>query len=267
VGERRVRVVAVARRELLDPSVREPREIGRRPLEGGEGKTPRLVLEGDGDVRPPGECLQQAPLRSAQILEAVGVDRTPIPGTELAGEACGRIAAPEVTIPEPKAVELAAISPVQLGQVAVELSRLEQPRLELGDRASEGVREPREPSRDLKVAEPSACDHPPQKESPLCLADERTGPAVPGRDLFEGVVERPDETADERAGAAQEIALDPFDVRPGRHDQHRLPTEIRQVAIEEQRHLAGIRRPGEQRQGHQPILVPGSDSFAKPNSC
>ena len=36
--------------------------------------------------------------------------------------------------------------------------------------------------------------------------------------------------------------LDAFDVRPGRHDQHRLPREIREVAIEEKGHLAGIDR-------------------------
>ena len=78
-----MRVVGIARRQLLDPPACEPRQVGGRTLERREREPAGLVLQRHGDVRPPRERLEQAPLRPAQVLEAVGVDRTAVPGGEL----------------------------------------------------------------------------------------------------------------------------------------------------------------------------------------
>jgi hypothetical protein len=233
VGERRVGVVGVAGRQLLDLPVGKPGEVGRRALERREGEPARLVLERDGDVDPSGERLQQPPLRAAQILEAVRVYRPSVPCVELAREPIGGVGASEVAVPEREPVELLAIAAVQLGQVAVEVVRCQQPRLELSDRTRERVGEAREAGGRLEILEPGTRHHSAQEQHPLRLADERTRRAVHGRDQVEDVVERPDQSAEQRAPPGQQVPLDSLDVRPRRHDQHRLAAEIRQVAVEE----------------------------------
>ncbi len=61
----------------------------------------------------------------------------------------------------------------------------------------------------------------------------------------------------------EELPLDPLDVRPVGHDEHRIAVEHAQVALEQQRDLAGVCRPREQRQalagGHRPIVDLRSD--------
>ena len=118
-----MRVVGVARRQLLDPPGCEPRQVGCRTLERREGEPPGLVLQRHGDVHPPRERLEQSPLRAAQVLEAVGVDRTAVPGGELVRDPARGVAAPKVAVPETEPVELLAISPVELGEVAVDVAR------------------------------------------------------------------------------------------------------------------------------------------------
>ena len=147
MGECRVRVVSVPGRQLLEPPVGEPRQIGGRTLERGEHGPPRLVLERDRDVDPAGERLEQPPLRRAQILEPVCVDRPAVPGGEIAGEPVGGVAAAQVSVPELEPVELGAVAAIELGEIAVELVGIEEAGLELGDRGAERVGEPREAGR------------------------------------------------------------------------------------------------------------------------
>ena len=262
VGEGRVRVVGVARRQLLDPPGCEPRQVGCRTLERREGEPPGLVLQRHGDVHPPRERLEQSPLRAAQVLEAVGVDRTAVPGGELVRDPARGVAAPKVAVPETEPVELLAISPVELGEVAVDVLGLQQPRFELRNRGAERVAESRESRRRVELAERRSRHHSAQDQRALRVSGDRLRSAVPGRDPLEDVVERPDRSAEQCSRADEQIALDPFDVRPGRHDQDRLPGQIGEVTIEEQSHFAGVGRPGQQRQGHRPILVPRSDGSA-----
>ena len=262
VGERRVRVVGIARRQLLDPPGCEPRQVGGRPLERREGEPPGLVLQRHGDVHPPRERLEQAPLCAAQVLEAVGVDRTTVPGGEVVRDPARGVAALKVAVPETEPVELLAIASVELGEVAVDVLGLQQPRFELRDGRTERIAESRESRRRVELAERRTRHHPAQDQRALRVAGDRPRSAVPGRDPLEDVVERPDRSAEQCARADEQVALDPFDVRPGRHDQDRLPRQIGEVAIEEQSHFAGVGRPGQQRQGHRPILVPRSDGSA-----
>ena len=67
-----------------------------------------------------------------------------------------------------------------------------------------------------------------------------------------------------RSPARDELALDPLDVRPVRHDQRRIAVERVQVALEQQRHLARVRGADEQPQTHsRPIVVSGPDGSGR----
>jgi len=165
----------------------------------------------------------------------------------------------EVAVPEPEAVELLAIEPVELREVALDLVRLEQPRLELGDRLAERLGEAGEARRAPQAVQARALDRAAYEQRALEVGRQRPVPSVPARDPLEDVVERTDATAEEDAGTAQQVALDTLDVRPVRHDEDRLVLQALQVALEQQRHLPRIRRPCEQSQGHRPMLVGGPD--------
>ena len=257
-----MRVVGVARRQLLDPPGCEPRQVGGRTLERGEGEPARARTERHGDVHPARRTPRAAPLRAAQVLEAVGVDRTAVPGGELVRDPAPRRSRAGGRGPRDRAGRAVAISPVELGEVAVDVLGLEQPRFELRNRGAERVAESRESRRRVELAERRSRHHSAQDQRALRVSGDRLRSAVPGRDPLEDVVERPDRSAEQCSRADEQIALDPFDVRPGRHDQDRLPGQIGEVTIEEQSHFAGVGRPGQQRQGHRPILVPRSDGSA-----
>src|SRR5204863_4715367 len=114
-------------------------EVIRGAPERIEGDAPGLVGQRDGDLRAAGERLQERPLRSRQVLEAVREDRAPVPRVELGLEAFGRVAALEVAVPELEPVELGAIGGVEPGQIAVEISRIDEPRLQLAESSRQGV--------------------------------------------------------------------------------------------------------------------------------
>ena len=62
-------------------------------------------------------------------------------------DALGGVAPLELTVPEPEPVELFPIGGIERGELAFELSGLEQRGLELGDGRSESIGEPAEPRR------------------------------------------------------------------------------------------------------------------------
>ena len=262
VRQRRMRVLGVARRQLLDAPGREPREIGGRALERGEGRPRRLVRERDSHVRPAGERLEQAPLRRGQVLEPVGVDRAAVPGLELAGDAVGRVPPAQVGVPEVEAVELGAVRAVELGEVAVEIVRVEQAGLQLGDRRPERVRKTREACGAVEISEPRRSDHTAEQQRPLRITGDRSCTAVTGGDPLEQVVERADRPAEQRTAAPEQVALDALDIRAVRHDQDGLAGDIREIPLEQQRDFAGVRRSGEQRQTHRSMVVPPRDDSA-----
>ena len=140
--------------------------------------------------------------------------------------------AAQVAVPETEAVELLAVAAVELGEIAVEVAGLEQARLHLGDRRPEGVAEPREARRRTEIGERGTRNDTAQDQRPLGVAGDRAA-AVAAGDPLEDIVEGPDRAAEQCAGALEQVALDPFDVRSGRHDQHGLAGKIREIAIEE----------------------------------
>ena len=248
---RRLEHSAPAGSSSIEPSA-SARQIVGGALERREGGAARLVGKRDGDLGAGGERLEQRPLGAAEILESVDEYRRAVPGVELACERLGRVAALELAVPEAEPVELLAVGRVELGELAVELRRLDERRLELGHGRAERVREPGEARR---AAEPAgrASTTPPEQQRRCASADDAAEVAVRARDPLEEVVERADRRRPSSApGRAQQIALDAVDLRPVRHDQKRIRVERGNVAIEQAGDLAGVRRADEQSQRHGP---------------
>ena len=132
----------VARRQLLDAAGGEAGEVVRGALERGERGPRGLVRERDGDLGAAGERLEEAPLRAGEILEAVGEDGAAVPGGEIAREPVGgERGARAARSARPELVELGAVGRVQERERAVELLRVDEAVLELGDRLGERVGE------------------------------------------------------------------------------------------------------------------------------
>src|SRR5581483_6989793 len=99
----------------------------------------------------------------------------------------------------------------------------------------------------------------PREEGALRVRDHR--PCVPAciGDPLEEVVEGADRAAQERGLPREQLALDRVDVRPVRHDEHRLPIEGGQIAVEEASDLARVRRAGDETERHRSIVERGPD--------
>ena len=237
-----------ARRELLDPSLGQAREVLGRPRQRGEGVPPGLVRQRDGHLGACGERLEQRPLGPGQILEAVREHGSRLPRRQVAGGALGGVAALELPVPDPEPVELRTVGGVERRQLAVELAGLEQRGLELGHGRAERVGE----ARETRGTALGSRDDAPEQQRALRLADHAPVRAVAPRDPLEQVVERADRPAHECAGARQQLALRPVDVRPVRHDQDRIGIERVEVTLEQERDLPRIRRARKQAQRHPP---------------
>ena len=101
-------------------------------------------------------------------------------------------------------------------------------------------------------------------EHPLRLRDHRKPFRVGRDDALEQVVEGDDRTAQQAAAAGKEIALDPVDVRPVRHDQEWLVVEARQIALQQERDFARICRPRNEAQPHRAMVRAGADGLFAP---
>ena len=160
------------------------------------------------------------------------------------------MAAEEVAIPEVEAVELGAVRGIERRQLSVEVVRVEQARLQLGDRREERVGEAAEPGRPSETVQRLARERAPNDQRPLCLAGDRARAGAAARDPVEDVVERADRAGQERRLQLEQVALDPLDVRAVRHDQEPFIGQGRQVTPQQERHLPGVRRSGDQGQTH-----------------
>ena len=259
VCERRVAVLGRPRRQLLDSAVGERAEVLDRPLQRREGRSPGLVGQRDGDLAPARQRLEEPPLRAGQVLEAVGEDRSSVPGRELRAHALDGPAAQQVTIPEPEAVELAAVGRVQPAEVAAEVIRVDEAGLELGECREQRVGEAAEARRAAEAVERGAAESAADDQHPLRVADDRSRAVTAEREVTEEIVERPDRAVQERAGPAEQVALDAVDVRRVRHDQNRIAFDLREIALEEAGDLAGLGRPDDECETHRPMVVRGPD--------
>ncbi len=242
VGERGRGVLVRPRGQLLDLTGRERGEVGRRARERREGRAPGLVGQRDVDLGPARERLEQRPLRRGQILEAVREDRLAVPGVEVGAEALARVASHELAVPEPERVELAAIRAVEGAELTVEVSRVEQPALDVRERPEQRVGEPREARRRRKrssVPERGA-DRTPREQGALGPGRDPPDTGTGEGDALEEVVEGADRAAEHAAAPLEQVALAARDVRAVRHDQERLVCQAGQIPVEQQRDLARV---------------------------
>ena len=85
-----------------------------------------------------------------------------------------------------------------------------------------------------------------------------TAPSVTRGDVTEEVVEGPDRAREQRRTAPDQVTLDAIDVDAVRDDEPGIALEHVEVALQEQRDLAGVRRPDDERESHRSIVVPAS---------
>ncbi len=261
VRDRGVRVLREPSRQLLDITVGEPGEVGHGALERGEGRTARLVGEGDVDLGSTCERLEQPPLRPGQVLEAVGEDRLALPRAEIAREPLDRAAAKQAAVPEPDPVELLPVGGVERRHVAVERLGVEQARVELRKRGREGVGEAGEAGRRAEAVQRGAGDRAADEQPALRRTGDGPGLAVRSGQPLEEVVEGADRAGEQGGTPRQEVTLDPVDVRPVGHDEHWVALQRIQIPLEQQRDLAGVRRPNGECEPHPAIVVRASDGF------
>src|SRR5207248_7774889 len=132
-----------------------------------EGRASGLVRERDRDLSAPGERLEQRPLRTGQILEAVCEHGASLPRSQLAGEPFRRRSALEVAIPEPEAVEFRAVLGVEPGEISVELARVDEPGLELAEGGRKRVGEAGEARRPRPAVQARLAECPPDDQGAL----------------------------------------------------------------------------------------------------
>src|SRR3954468_19677793 len=96
VRDRRVGDIGPRGGQLLDAAAGEPGQRFRRAAECGERGAPGLVRKRDGYVGAAGDRPQEPPFRRGQVLEAVGEDRLPLPGLEVALEPLDGVRAEQV---------------------------------------------------------------------------------------------------------------------------------------------------------------------------
>ena len=161
VRERRPAHVAVARRQFLDPVAGETLEIFCGAPQRRERRPGGLVRERDAHLRAGGERLEQRPLRARQVLEAVGEDGLTMPRLELGLQPLCGVAAQQVAIPEAEPLELRAVGAVQRRELALQLVRVEQSRLELAERPQQLVGEAAEARRGGEAVERRPREHAP----------------------------------------------------------------------------------------------------------
>ena len=147
------------RRKLLDPVTGQSSELRCRPRERAERTASGLVRERDRHVRSSSERRKQRPLGAGEVLETVGEHRTAVPGLEVVSNELPRVATLELSVRETEAVQLCSVLGVEGGEGAVaEIVRLEQSRLDLGDRLLERRDEPRKARGDGETVQTGARD-------------------------------------------------------------------------------------------------------------
>ena len=223
--ERRRGVLAVPRGQLLHGACGERRELFRGLAQRRERRAAGLHL------RPAREGGQELPLGTGQVLEAVREDGHPLPRVEVGGEAFGGVAPEQVAVPEPELVELGAVRGVEAREVAGEGLGVDERGFELGEGREEGVGEASEARGARQAVEPGPPDRAPDDERTLRIRCHGPPGVVLRREAREEVVEGSDAAGEEAAGAPEQVALDPVDVRSIRHDEIRVVVDACQVAL------------------------------------
>ena len=135
--------LGVARRQLLDAPRGETLKVFCRSPQRREGGTPGLVRQRDAHLGASGERLEERPFGSREVLEAVREDGLRRARRRGRTAAARPRAAEEVAVPEAEAVELRAVGRIEAREVAGQLVRVEEARLELSERPQRARRRSR----------------------------------------------------------------------------------------------------------------------------
>ena len=211
-----------------------------------------------------GERLHERPFGAGEILEAVGEERRSAPCVQVAAQAFDGIPTHAVTIAHAHPPQLLAIRADERRELAAQPVQLDEPSLELADRLQQRVREPRRTRREAQTVQFATSDRAPNGERALGLGGDRKRIVGTFGDRPEQVVEGPDGAREERRTTPDQVTLDAIDVDPVRDDEPRIAFEDGEVALQEQRDLADMRRPHDKRKTHRSIVVPasGASSYA-----
>jgi hypothetical protein len=238
-----------ARRQLLDAAVGERSEIVHRAAERRERRPAGLVgLDTVTSVRPAAPAA--APFRAGQVLEAVREDRLPAKASSLVGDALGGAPAEEIAVPQMESASSALVSRVEGGEPRPRGRSGRAADSSSATVASSCVCEAAEPGRAPEPVQRLARKRAPDDQRPLRVCGDGTRLGASSRDAVEDVVEGADRAGQERRLQLEQVALDALDVRPVRHDQARLIAQSREVTAQQERHLPGVRRAGDQVQTH-----------------
>src|SRR5581483_7180624 len=266
--ERRRSDRAVARRQLLDRAGRETGEILGRAGQGRERGASGLVRQRDGDLDPRRERLEQRPFRSGEILEAVCEDGLVSPHVEVGANPLDRAAPPHAPVRAPERCELLPVCGPQRSELAADVRRLEQPRLELVERLEQRVGEAAAGGGLPETVERCRGDDPPDEKRALGATQGLLVLPEPWRDPLEEVVERDDRAAEERAATYEQLPLDAVDIGAIRDDEHRLARlESREVPLEQKLDFARVGGPRDQPERHPPTLARNASCFCERGSA
>ena len=260
--EQRCRGIPLGRpRQLLDRAVGELREILHGSPECRERCAAGLVRDRDGDVSARRERFEQCPFHRGQILEAVRQDGRVLPRGEIGSQPFHRAAPQRSAVLETEGLQLLPIRACEPREIASHAIRIDERGLELPESRHQRVAEPGSGGGACELLELRTCDGAPGRKLALDLGRDALAAARIG-DVLEEIVERPDVPGKKSSPPANEIALDPFDVRPVRHDEPGVAIETREKAVEKQRDLARVRRADDQGETHPSIVVPASGALS-----
>ncbi len=244
MGDRRRQVPRGSRRQLDDrASASVARSLGG-PAERRVRRPPGLVRKRHMNVGAGRESLQQTPLGHRQILEAVGEHRASLPRIEIACQSIDCAAPQCAAIPPHLRIKQRSIlasearraaRPASRGRASHPRARRAHPRAsprnpgkrsEAQGAAESTVAIARRTST-VRAASPIGRF---PRPSPVANASKRRSnvPIVP---------------ASRPPGACDQLPFDHFDIRLVRNDQPGIAIEELEIALVQERHLAGMCRP------------------------
>ena len=171
--------------------------------------------------------------------------------SQLSGQPFDRPSAQRSPIPRIEPVEVGAVGPGQRRKRLVQVLRLEQPSLELGERATDGVGISGEAR---SVCRPCIAQSA-QQQTPFRVSEQAPPRAVAVGERLEHRVEGPDGPGQEATAPFDELALDPFDVGAVRDDQPGIALDRADEPVEKLLDLPGVRRTDDEGEPHRRMVV------------
>ena len=241
-------------RQLDDRAARERGEVIGGARERGEHSPTRLVRERDVNVASTCERLDEPPLGTGQVLEPVREDGCPAPRAEVGGQPLDGSPPDDSAVAHTEPLELVSVGPRRSRQAGREILRLEEARLDLGQRRAERICEPCEPRGRAERRKARRTRDVPEHEAAPGVTENAAG-LVSAGEKIEQRVEGADRAGEQRPAPACELPLDAIDVDAVRDDQPRITVERLDEPVEQKGDLAGVRRADDERETHLFMVV------------